>query len=63
MKKYRRYLISIEIHPKAQEVHGMSYSKLSKSPDVQTVLPSFMAWVGSSPLIAHNAKYSPIFRF
>jgi len=46
-----------EIHPKALEVHGMNGKRLAKALDVSVVIPSFMSWVGSSPLIAHNSKF------
>lgn len=50
-------LIDLEIHPKAQEVHGLSEKKLEGAPPFQLVLASFMEWVGNSPLVAHNAKF------
>jgi len=45
------------IHPKALEVHGLTNSLLAKAHPVEFVLPSFMQWVGRSPLVSHNAKF------
>lgn len=45
------------IHPKAAEVHGLTAEKLSSAPPLQIVMASFMEFVGSSPLVAHNASF------
>lgn len=41
-------------HPKAEEQHGISSSQLIHQPLFAAIARDFMAFVGDSPLIAHN---------
>lgn len=45
------------INPHAAEVHGLTNVMLASAPSAQIVIPSFLSWVGSSPLVAHNARF------
>lgn len=52
-----------EIDPRAEALHGLNRTKLQKALPIQIVLASFLAWVGSSPLVAHNAVFDCRFLF
>lgn len=45
------------VHPMAQEAHGLSDSFLQSQPSLRTILTSFLRWIGTSPLVAHNASF------
>jgi DNA polymerase-3 subunit epsilon len=45
------------IHWAAQKVHGISDAMLRNSPVPGVVWPEFARFIGSSPLLAHNARF------
>jgi len=45
------------INPYAFEAHGLSEEFLLHHQYIENVLNNFMKWVGSSPLVAHNARF------
>src|SRR5688572_21394627 len=47
----------VEVNHFASSVHGLTNVALETAPPVELILPSFLNWVGSSPLIAHNARF------
>jgi DNA polymerase III epsilon subunit family exonuclease len=47
----------VPINPFAAAVHGLTNERLEKAPPVEIVLPAFLAWIGTSPLVAHNAAF------
>jgi DNA polymerase-3 subunit epsilon len=46
---------------KAQEVHGLSESFLAEKPIFSDILEAFDGFIGSSPLIIHNAEFDMSF--
>ncbi len=52
-------LINVDcfIHPGAKKVHGISRHILADYPTPEEVWPQFLDCIGSSPLIAHNARF------
>lgn len=48
---------SVPINSHAAEVHGITNMMLASAPPAHVVIPSFLSWVGSSPLVAHNARF------
>lgn len=48
---------SVPINQHAAEVHGLTNVMLSSAPSASVVISSFLSWVGSSPLVAHNARF------
>lgn len=48
---------SVPINQHAAEVHGLTNLMLASAPSASIVISSFLSWVGSSPLVAHNARF------
>jgi hypothetical protein len=48
---------SVPINQHAAEVHGLTNVMLANAPPAHIVIPSFLSWVGNSPLVAHNARF------
>lgn len=48
---------SSTIHPLARQVHNVSDAFLADQPSANWVLSKFLAFVGDSPLVAHNADF------
>ncbi len=45
------------INPAAKKVHGISRRMLADYPTPAEVWPQFLQFIGSAPLIAHNARF------
>lgn len=55
---YQSYIKpKVPVNPFASAVHGLTNERLEKAPPVELVLPAFLAWIGTSPLVAHNAAF------
>jgi len=48
---------SVPVNQHAAEVHGITNMMLASAPPANVIIPSFLSWVGSSPLVAHNARF------
>jgi DNA polymerase-3 subunit epsilon len=48
---------TVPVNHHAAEVHGLTNMMLASAPPAKLVIPSFLSWVGSSPLVAHNARF------
>ncbi len=46
-----------DMPPEAEKVHGLSESFLADKPVFTDIAQEFMAFVGTSPLVAHNASF------
>eukprot|EP00026_Physarum_polycephalum_P012937 Phypoly_transcript_13288.p1 GENE.Phypoly_transcript_13288~~Phypoly_transcript_13288.p1 ORF type:complete len:272 (+),score=41.05 Phypoly_transcript_13288:225-1040(+) len=46
-----------KIHPMAQAAHEITESMLHNAPPIQIVMASFLDWIGTSPLVAHNLSF------
>ncbi len=45
------------LEPKIIELTGITDAMLKGAPKIETVLPDFLAFVGDSPVVAHNADF------
>jgi len=45
------------VHPDAVKVHGITDAMLADKPVFEAVVEEFLAFVGDSPLVAHNAGF------
>ena len=45
----------------AQNVHGLSTAFLTGQPVFEMVLDEFLAFIGDSPLVDHNAAFAMVF--
>lgn len=59
----RSWLVNpgIPIPPSAVKIHGITTEMVRKSPGFEKVLPEFVAFVGESVILAHNARYDVSF--
>ena len=48
---------TLAIHPRAQQVHGISDAMVSTAPGIEQVLPEFLAFVGDSAVVGHNVGF------
>lgn len=48
---------SVPINTHAVDVHGITNHMLAAAPLAKLIIPSFLSWVGSAPLVAHNARF------
>lgn len=48
---------TIQINPFAFKVNQITNESLQTAPTIDFVLQNFLSWVGSSPLVAHNARF------
>ncbi|MEZ5855647.1 MAG: DNA polymerase III subunit epsilon [Hyphomicrobiaceae bacterium] len=46
-----------EVHPEAFNVHGLSTEFLADKPKFGEVVDDFLAFIGESPLVIHNAQF------
>jgi DNA polymerase-3 subunit epsilon len=46
-----------EVHPDAEQVHGLSTAFLKDKPLFKTVAPQFLDFIGDAPLVIHNATF------
>lgn len=46
-----------EVHPDAEQVHGISTAFLRDKPPFREVVDSFLEFVGDAPLVIHNASF------
>lgn len=46
-----------EVHPEAEQVHGISTEFLRDKPVFGDVVESFLSFIGDSPLVIHNAPF------
>merc|ERR1719433_189157 len=44
-------------HPAAEKIHGLTPAFLSKHRPIESVMKSFMRFVGESRMVAHNAPF------
>lgn len=49
------------ISPQISELTGITNSELGRAPDISSVLPEFLHFLGSDPVIAHNAPFDRSF--
>lgn len=49
------------VHPRAQQVHGITDGMLLGMPKPDAVFPQFHRFLGGSPLVAHNAPFDMTF--
>ena len=50
-----------ELERKIVELTGITDEMLRDAPDIETVLPEFVEFIGDCPLVAHNAKFDTAF--
>lgn len=53
----------IPIPPMVQQLTGITNAMVATAPTIEELLPSFLAFVGNSPLVAHNAPFDVGFLF
>ena len=46
-----------EVHPDAERIHGISSAFLKDKPLFQAVADKFLAFIGDTPLVIHNANF------
>jgi DNA polymerase III subunit epsilon len=46
-----------EVHPDAEQIHGLSTAFLKDKPLFKAVAPAFTAFVAEAPLVIHNASF------
>lgn len=57
-REFHRYLNpDREVHPDAVAVHGLTNEFLRDKPRFQEVVDEFLAFIGDSPLVAHNGTF------
>ena len=57
-QRFHRYINPMrEIDPSAVRVHGLTNEKLADMPVFEQVAAEFLAFMGESPLVAHNARF------
>lgn len=49
------------ITPASAAIHGISAEMVESAPPIEAVLPEFLAFIGESPLVAHNAPFDMAF--
>jgi len=55
---FQSYLkVNVPVHPAALEVHHISKEEINGAVEANVILASFLAWVGKSALVAHNARF------
>lgn len=48
---------TVQVSSFASEVHGLTNLKLTSALPAKVIIPSFLSWVGTSQLVAHNASF------
>ena len=52
---------NMPIPPAATKIHGITNSMVKNAPQISQVIPDFLRYAGSYPLVAHNASFDVSF--
>lgn len=58
-REYHTYICpeDRDVHPEAEQVHGLSTAFLKDKPLFKVVVSEFLAFIGEAPLVIHNASF------